>query len=150
MFAILPKHCVINTLEMFTKRWFGPDCDSLPLTEEKKIAVAAQFKAQGYRSFENYIDTLSDLHRGSFEWHEGLDRARKRSVASVTRGIGPPKQCCEVPIGYIASLPIGTDPLTPGGPICAKDWAIISAFHLTRGAESACALASSVNLHAER
>ena len=42
------KNLHINTWEFYTKRWFGPEADSLPLTEESIYAVAAQFKAQGY------------------------------------------------------------------------------------------------------
>ena len=140
----------INAWEFYTKRWFGSDEVSLPLTEEKIFAVAAQFKAQGYRSFSNYVDTMSDIHKESHEWTAGLDRARKKSLASTQRGIGPPKQCSEVPVTDIAMLKLSAEPLVEGGPICPGEWATINSFHLTRGAESACALASSVSMNAER
>ena len=62
----------------------------MPLTEERIYAVAAQFKAQGYRSFANYIDTMSEQHKAEHEWTSGLDRARKKSLASTQRGLARP------------------------------------------------------------
>ena len=123
------KKSHMNIWEFYNKRWFGPEAESLPLTEEKKIAVAAQFKAQGYRSFANYIDTMSDQHRVSHEWTSGLERARKRSLASTQRGIGPPKQFSEVPVTDIAALNLSTEPLVEVGPICLGEWGIVNSFH---------------------
>ena len=46
----------------------------------------------------------------------------------------------------VHELSLDCEPIATGGPICPADWAVISAFHVTRGAESACALASSVTM----
>jgi hypothetical protein len=43
-------------------------------------------------------------------------------------------------------LDLGDEPLVLGGPCCPMQWAILCCFHVLRGAESACALASSIHL----
>ena len=137
----------MNTLRMFHVRWFGSSIELLPLTTEKTYCVAAQFKAQGYRSFANHIDTVSDAHKEQYPWGDELDRARRRSLQSTQRGIGPSRQCFEVPISDVHSLLLPADPLVPAGPICPGEWAVVSAFHMTRGAESSCARADSVSIN---
>ena len=116
----------------------------LPLTPRTIKAVQCQFKAQGYRSFANYVGTVADHHREEYPCSDELDRARRQSLASTQRGIGPPRQCCEIPIHDVFLMGKQTSPIASCGPICHVEWAIINAFHLTRGTESACALASSV------
>ena len=138
------KSSHVNTWSFYHKRWYGETEPVLPLTSDKIFAIAAQFKAQGYRSYQNYIDTMCDIHKEQHSWTEDLQRARERSLRSVTRGIGPPKQCSELPVCDVFSLGTPLDAITDKGPICPVDWAVINSFHLTRGAESACALASAV------
>ena len=77
---------------------------------------------------------MADQHRESHEWTEDLDRARKRSLASTQRCIGPARQCSEVPVTDIAALNLPETPLADGGPISPSEWAIVNSFHLTRGA----------------
>ena len=93
---------------------------------------------------------MADQHQQSHEWTSEPDRACKRSLASTQRGIGPARQCSEVPVTEIAASNLSVQPLTEGGPICPSEWAIINSFHLTRGGESACALGASVTMNPER
>ena len=127
-------------------RWFGASCLVLPLTPPKICAMAAQMKASGYRSFPNFLGAMKDAHVESHLWTDDLERCRKRCVASTQRGIGPARQCREMPIALIVALDLGDSPVANGGPIAACQWATLCCFHLVRGAEAACALASSLTL----
>ena len=135
-----------NTWKMFHVRWHGLDVPVLPLTPGNIYCVASQFKAQRYRSFPNYMDTLCDMHKETYPWTDELTRTRKKSVQSTQSGIGPPRQCAEISIAEIHELGLDWQPIATGGPINPALWAILSSFHVTRGAESACALASSVTM----
>ena len=73
----------------------------------------------------------------------------RQCVASTQRGIGPLGQCMVIPIDRLAALQLGSDPVVTGGPISLGHWGTLCAFHLVRGAEAACALASSMVLHLE-
>ena len=46
----------------------------------------------------------------------------------------------------LPTLELTCAPLVPDGPVCPLHWATLSAFHVLRGAESACALASSLTI----
>ena len=92
-----------RTWTSFHFRWFG-EGQVLPLTVDSMTAVAAQFKAQGYRSFPNYLDTLVDLHKLEHPWTYELDRTRKLCAASTQRGIGPTRQALEIPIDEVNLL----------------------------------------------
>ena len=133
-----------NTWEYLHRRWFGADVPVLPLTPNSIRAVAAQMKHSTYRSFRNYVDTMVSVHCEAHEWHRDLDITRKQCVTSALRGIGPPKQCQELKPEDAHSLILGDEPLHDDGPLCPKQWAIISSFHVVRGAEAACALASNL------
>jgi hypothetical protein len=110
-------------------------------------AVAAQMKAAGYRSYPNYVSAIKDVHlKASNEWSDALQRCHERCVASTQRGIGPPKQCLELSPIAVARLQLGPEPLVEDGPICPAQWAVICAFHILRGAESACALAAALTI----
>ena len=80
-------------------------------------------------------------HSENYDWHRALEPIRKRAVTSRLLGIGPAKQCAEIPIEHIWQLDISNEPLADHGPICPRQWAIIRSYHMTRGAESTCALA---------
>ena len=121
----------------------------LPLTPAKIRAIAAQMKASGYRSFPNFAVAAKEAHLSSFLWSEELERCRRQCVASTQRGIGPPRQCMVIPIDRLAALQLGSDPVAAGGPISPGHWGTLCAFHLVRGAEAACALASSLTLDRE-
>jgi hypothetical protein len=115
------------------------------MTPESIKAVAAQMKTGAYRSFPNFVSAVKEVHLDQgFTWTAELERTRLKCKASTQRGIGPPKQCTEIDLGKIADLDLGPDPIVPDGPINPAHWANICAFHILRGAESACALASSL------
>ena len=127
-------------------RWFGASCPVIPLTPAKICAMAAQMKASGYRSFPNFLGAMKDVHIESHPWTDDLERCRKHCVASTQRGIGPARQCREMPIVRIVALDLDDKPVAKGGPIAVCQWATLCCFHLVRGAEAACALASSLTL----
>jgi hypothetical protein len=141
------KASCVATWTKLHHRWFGPELAVLPLTEPKMRAVAAQMKAAGYRSYPNYVSAIKDVHlKASNEWSDALQRCHERCVASTQRGIGPPKQCLELSPIAVARLQLGPEPLVEDGPICPAQWAVICAFHILRGAESACALAAALTV----
>ena len=136
----------MRTWALLHHRWFGHSVPLLPLTAPKIFSIAAQMKAAGYRTFPNFLVAAKDAHLASFPWTDDLERCRRQCVASTQRGIGPPRQCMVIPIDRLAALQLGSDPAAPGGPICPSLWGTLCGFHLVRGAEAACALASSVVL----
>ena len=103
-----------------------------------------------YRSFPNYMDTMVSEHSAKYEWHRALELARKQSVMATQRGIGPAKQCHELPIDQVHGLNLGYEPLHEDGPICPGIWATLCCFHILRGAESACALAINLDVNSEK
>ena len=136
----------VRTWTLMHLRWFGDAVPILPLTCESICAVAAQMKASGYRSFMNYIDTLKSQHIEHYEWTPFLTLCRARCLASTQRGIGPSRQSLELPLQRIRDLDLDDTPLVPGGPCCPTQWATLCGFHMLRGAESSCALASSLRV----
>ena len=68
------------------------------------LAVAAQMKSAGYRSFINYLDTMKALHVEEFEWTPVMVLCRKRCLASTQRGIGPSRQSMELPLQGIRDV----------------------------------------------
>jgi hypothetical protein len=138
------------TWQYYHQRWHGTDEPTLPLTPTKIEAVAAQMKAQGYRSFPNFLSAVREKHVDAGHiWTSDLERSRKQCVASTQRGIGPPRQCVEIPPSRVCGLGLGADPVVEGGPICPGHWATLCAFHILRGAESASALATSLTVDPE-
>ena len=138
-----------RTWTLFHLRWFGMSKPTLPLEVISIRAVAAQMKAARYRSFPNYVGAAKAEHLKGFEWCDALERCRRQCCASTQRGIGPSRQAIELPIRALATLQLSSEPLVDNGPIGPASWAELSAFHMTRGAETACALASSLTIDAE-
>jgi hypothetical protein len=136
----------VRTWALMHRLWFGDSSPTLPLTCDSIRAVAAQMKSAGYRSFVNYLDTMRALHVEEYDWTPAMVLCRKRCLASTQRGIGPARQSMELPLQGIRDLDLGAEPLVPDGPCCPMHWAILCCFHVLRGAESACALASSLQL----
>ena len=138
-----------RTWTLFHLRWFGMSKPTLPLEVISIRAVAAQMKAARYRSFPNYVGAAKAEHLKGFEWCDALERCRRQCCASTQRGIGPSRQAIELPIRALATLQLSSEPLVDNGPIGPASWAVLSAFHMTRGAETACALASSLTIDSE-
>ena len=136
----------VRTWSLLHLRWFGPTTPVLPITCDSMRAVAAQMKCGGYRTFPNYVTAMKAVHKKGFTWDGGLDDCRHDCEASTQRGIGPSRQSLELPVSELSSLELPCEPLVPDGPVCPLYWATLSAFHVLRGAESACALASSLQI----
>ena len=137
----------LRTWTIFHVRWFGTAKPILPLTVESIKAVAAQMKGAGYRTFPNYLVALKAKHCEHYAWTEELATCRHEVNLSTQRGIGPARQCMEIPVTRLAELQLDTEPLVPSGPICPMEWAVLSSFHILRGAESAVALEASVSIN---
>ena len=136
-----------RTWSAFHLRWFGSASHPLPLTTSSIQAVAAQMKEAHYRSFPGYLSSARDFHaEAGHAWNEDLERMRRKCVASTQRGIGPARQCIEIPPQHIVDLRLGKDALHDQGPISPEHWAVLCSFHMLRGAESACALATSLRI----
>jgi hypothetical protein len=134
-----------RTWSLYHGRWFGDDDPVLPMTHASIIAVAAQMKHYGYRSYPNYLSAARERHvNAGHDWTGELDRIRLKCVASTQRGIGPARQSIELCPHRIAALNLGPESLADEGPICPGQWAVLCSFHMLRGAESACALAQSL------
>ena len=123
------------------------EVDIYPLTPSKIRAVAALMKAAKYRSCPSYISHAKQDHisRG-FEWTDLLGLTVKQCTASTQRGIGPARQAMEFPVSQLAALHLGSEAIVENGPVNPGHWAIICTFHLLRGGESACALASHLTI----
>ena len=145
------RSSAVNTWEYFHVRWFGHATPSLPLTTEKIRAVAAQMKAAGYRSYPNFLSAIKNDHLdGGHQWTQELDRCHGRCKASTQRGIGPPRQALELSPSDLHGLQLDAEPLYPGGPISPYHWAVICTFHVLRGGEAACAVATSLTVDHDR
>ena len=131
-------------------RWFGDAQPVLPITEDAMVAIAAQFKHAGYRSFPNFMTAAKLRHCKEFPWPEELARCRNECIRSTQRGIGPARQCLEIPLRPLVEQPMNYEPLAPDGPICPREWAVLSSFHVLRGAESALALDQSLTLNVDK
>ena len=139
-----------RTWHAFHLRWFGSETPPLPLTTVSIRAVAAQMKEAHYRSFPGYLSAAREVHlEAGHSWTDEIERVRKKCVASTQRGIGPARQCIEIPPQQIVDLRIGNEALHDHGPINPEQWAVLCSFHMLRGAESACALASSLRANAD-
>lgn len=64
-------------------RWFGAEPPVLPMTTDSVMAVAAQMKAYGNRSYPNYLAARERHKDGGFDWTQewiarGSDASRRR------------------------------------------------------------------------
>ena len=85
-----PAQSVIKTWQLMHEHMHGLDVPAFPLTVDKITRVAAAFKAQGYRSYANYLSKAKEIHVATFgDWTADLQLAARRTTRSVTRGIGP-------------------------------------------------------------
>ena len=141
-----PLSSYIKTWEEFHCKIFGDSVDIVPLTHEKIFKIGAVFKAGGYRSFNNYVEAVKEIHLKDFEWTTMLARSARNAVRAVTRGIGPAKQACGFDLFAVAALPPDEAPCVPSGPIFPTNMAILGSFFILREIEASLALASSVTL----
>ena len=75
--------------------WDGllrPALEALPLTPQKIHVVGALLKLSGYRSAKIYLSAIKKLHYEMDEpWSTALELAERRFLASVQRGMPPPR-----------------------------------------------------------
>jgi hypothetical protein len=127
--------------------WFGECIPVFPLTPCSIYAVASLFKVAGYRSYANYLSRSKTEHISlNYEWTPQLHLAERRSLRSVLRGIGPPRQTHEFDLGRAYAAIAHDRPLVPDGPIGARNWCVFASFHLLREIELSLVLVEHVVL----
>ena len=116
------------------------DLEPYPPTVEKVHAVGTVLKAGRYRSAESYLSIYkTECERQGFAWGPLELRANRDAVRSCTRGIGAPKKALPLPFDRLASLPGGTEPWVPSGPIAPRNLVVLGSWFLLREAEVAAA-----------
>ena len=134
---------LLNTWSFFHERWFGQRVKPFPMEPEFIEAIAAQMKAQGYRSFDNYLSRAKKEHiKSGGDWTPLLHLTWKECAASVNRGRGPSRQSAPLDLAAVYALSTGillSSPVVPGGPMCPVHLIILGSFFLTRELELACA-----------
>ena len=139
-----------RTWQSMHRTWFR-DEHYLPLTTTKIACVSALFKAGKYCSFANYIGRAKSEHIASFHihgchWTEEMNVAVRDASRSVQRGLGSSRQSSPVDVQKIYALDLPTTPLSPGGPISPKSYAVLGVFFMTREIEIGCAGFSDLRL----
>ena len=146
-----PTASVLKTWELMHYRMHDSQVPVYPLTADKIARVAAAFKACGYRSFANYLTRAKEQHIQMFqEWGPDLVLEGRRSVRSVTRGIGPVAQRTPLDIDRIMQgqleEPLDWHPLTDQGPIGPHQLVLVGTFFMLREAEASLLLTGNVKI----
>ena len=77
----------------------------LTLTPDGIVAVAALFKAGGYRCYANYWSAVKSEHiEVGHLWTEQLELTGRWVTRSVLRGIGPARQRMALPLHKLLKL----------------------------------------------
>jgi len=124
----------LATWIQFHHDWFK-DEEWLPLTPHKLACVASMFKQGGYRSYSNYLSRVKEehvVHGGA--WYDALDLEARKSVKSVLRGIGPPRQSADFNFAAVWRVQIC---LPEGAPINFEHAIVLACFFLLREIELA-------------
>ncbi len=113
-----PRASYARTWDTFHVAWFGPDIPIFPITVPKLLAVGALFKRGRYRSFQNSVSLVKDEHISlGHPWSEQLARCSTKVERSVSRGIGPSKQCIGLDLLAACRLGLPVSQLCNGGPL---------------------------------
>eukprot|EP00971_Amphidinium_carterae_P173251 3434872-Amphidinium_carterae.1 len=73
--------------------WRAVDGPCFPLTVESVLAVAALFKAGGYRSWPNYVSVAKQTYVDrEYSWSQEMEQVVRNCTRSVLRGLGPARQ----------------------------------------------------------
>ena len=140
-----PRASYGRTWDTFHTAWFGPSVPVFPITVQKLLAVGALFKHGKYRSFQNNLSLVKDEHISlGHLWSEQLTRCGTKVERSVTRGIGPGKQCIGLDLAAACSLNLPADHLCEGGPIGPGNLVVAGSFFMLREIELSLALWHSV------
>ena len=146
-----PAASVLRTWEVMRFRMHDPHIPVYPLTAEKIAKVAAAFKACGYRSFANYLTRAKERRIQNYqEWGPDLVLEGRRSVRSVTRGIGPVAQRTPLDIDRILQGqledPLDWRPVVEQGPIGPHQMVVLGTFFMLREAEASLLLSDNVKI----
>ena len=140
--AVSSQESLIKTWTSFHVAWFGPSVEVLPLVPAKVFAVCATFRAGGYRSVENYLSKIKDLHNGEgFDWSVCLERAFRKSKRAVCRGIGPARQSAALDLeaAFDALKNRSSAPVCNRGPVGLRNLLVPGCFWMLRELEISCA-----------
>ena len=140
--AASSQESLIKTWTSFHVAWFGPSVEVLPLVPTKVFAVCAMFRAGGYRSVENYLSKIKDLHIGEgFDWSMCLERAFRKSKRAVNRGIGPARQSAALDLeaAFKALDNRSCAPVCDRGPMGLRNLIVVGCFWMLRELEISCA-----------
>ena len=126
------------------------DWNLSPIEPDKIHAVGPLLKAGGYRSPKNYLQAAKNAHveRG-YAWTEALELAGSRFVASVSRGIGPPRQSEPLDFLTAAGHDHGDEPVVKDGPLGTNSFITVATFFLLRELEASTARRHNVRLNTE-
>ena len=140
-----PRASSAKTWEVFHVAWFGTGTPIFPITVPKLLAVGALFKQGKYRSFQNSLSTMKDEHITlGHLWSEQLSRCSTKVERSVSRGIGPSRQCVGLDLVAVSQLGLPKDQLSQGGPIGPGNLVVAGSFFMLREIEASLALWQSV------
>ena len=146
-----PRESYSKTWRTLHDAWFKGEVPELPLTVTKLRALGASFKRGGYRSISNSLAVMKDEHIAlGYPWTDQLSRCAKHIDRSVTRGIGPGKQCVSIDLFKIPDLDLGGQALVANGPIGPANLAVASSFFMLREIEASLALWRSVEIDYEQ
>ena len=140
--AASSQESMIETWTSFHMAWFGPSVEVLPLVPAKVFAVCAMFRAGGYRSVENYLSRIKDLHvEEGFDWSMSLERAFRKSKRAVNRGIGSARQSAALDLGaaFKALENRSSAPVCNRGPVGLRNLLVVGCFWMLRELEISCA-----------
>ena len=108
---------------------YGDDVPVVPLSPSSLAAVAAVFKGGHYRSFANYSSAAKTEHvEAGYPWTSLLEHVVKWCSRSVTRGIGPARQCLASSLHGLLEMEPAEEPVVVGGcmwPLVATLLAIV-------------------------
>ena len=146
-----PAASVLRTWEIMHYRMHDAHIPVYPLTADKIARVAAAFKSCGYRSFANYLTRAKEQHIQMYQdWGPDLVLEGRRSVRSVTKGIGPVAQRTPLDIERIMQGqqddPLNWHPLVEQGPIGPHQLVIVGTFFMLREAEASLLLTGNVKI----
>ena len=125
-----------------------PDRPVLPLTVQSIAVVLAQLKEGRYKSAGDYMSTAKGKHLEAHEWTSRLARQHRVCVRSALRGLGPSRQCAELPLDDLvkgAAAVAGQR----GIPIGLANTCIVLYYFVLREIELGTMLATSVTIDAE-
>ena len=148
--AIGSRASLLSSWLRFHHLWFGLEVQPFPLTTFKIYAVGAMLKAGGYRSAPNFLSRAKEEHVVlGFVWTDELRLAIRKTSASVTRGIGPPRQSQPLDLAAVWKAGIPWLPESASYPVRGKFLIIAGGFFCTREIELSLALRQHVSFSAD-